>query len=721
MPKFKLASKTAIFLLAMCLSTSLAVGWMSYLSSKNTLEPQTLNNLTAIQAAKTAEIERYFEQIAHQIQTLSENPTTIAALKEFAQAYSALQQGSDAAALNASALTAPNSPIDRFYREIFLPELSQAMNASTTVTALGQLDIAALMPRDPAASYLQHHYIAANANAAGEKHLLARAINDNSGYADTHADYHPTFRSFLEKFSYYDIFLVDSQNGDIVYSVSKETDFGTSLKTGPYRNSNLAKAFQLANQPDLPSDTFFVDFEPYLPSFNAPAAFIASPIYTDGQQLGELIFQIPVNRINDVMTGGEQWSEQGLGESGETYLVGPDFTIRSASRFFSENPEGYLKSLEGLGYPAQKLAQLRRYKTSILNQNVNTDAALYALAGERGTRIIEDYRKVAVLSSYGPLDFGEARWAVIAELDTKEAFTPVRALQQVISIWAIAISLVVVALGIWAARTITQPIVALTDAAKVVGSGDIIEPLQRQSDDEIGELTTEFNQMVSDLHEQQITIDQQTAENHQLLLNVLLEPIAIRLKNGEVNIADAFPSVSVLFTDIVGFTEMSRAVPPITILRMLDDLFGAFDQAALDLGVEKIKTIGDSYMAVCGLPYPNEAHADQIAKLSLAILDCLKFFNEQNGTRLKMRLGAHSGAVVAGVVGTSKFSSDLWGDTVNMASRMESTSLPDRIQVSDAFRENLREPYDLEFRGELQIKGAGLVTTYFLSTESQNG
>ena len=114
MPKFQMVSKTAIFLLAMCLSSSLAVGWMSYLSSKNTLEAQTFNNLTAIQAAKTAEIERYLEQIAHRIQTLSENPTTIAALQVFAQAYGALQQGSDAAALNASGLTAPNSPIDRF-------------------------------------------------------------------------------------------------------------------------------------------------------------------------------------------------------------------------------------------------------------------------------------------------------------------------------------------------------------------------------------------------------------------------------------------------------------------------------------------------------------------------------------------------------------------------------------------------------------------------------
>lgn len=242
-----------------------------------------------------------------------------------------------------------------------------------------------------------------------------------------------------------------------------------------------------------------------------------------------------------------------------------------------------------------------------------------------------------------------------------------------------------------------------------------VEPLKQQSSDEIGELTNQFNQMVDNLHQQQITIDRQTNENNELLLNVLPEPIANRLKNGEAKIADAFPSVSVLFADIVGFTEMSRAVPPITILRMLDDLFGAFDQAALDLGVEKIKTIGDSYMAVCGLPYANPEHADQVAALSLKILEQLQFFNKQNGTHLKMRVGAHSGAVVAGVVGSSKFIYDLWGDTVNMASRMESTGIPDQIQVSEAFREHLSKPFNLDFRGELEVKGVGTVSTYFLS------
>ena len=427
-----------------------------------------------------------------------------------------------------------------------------------------------------------------------------------------------------------------------------------------------------------------------------------------------LVFQVPVDRINDIMTSSGQWSEHGLGASGETYLIGPDFTMRSDSRFYIEDSEGYLTTLMDLDYPDERIAQLQQYGTSILTQTISTDAAELALAGQRGTEIIEDYRDVDVLSSYGPLDFGSDQWALIAEIDAEEAFAPVASLQRTITLWTLSIAAFVVALGLWIVRRVTQPVIALTEAAKQVGSGGEVKPLEQRSSDEIGELTSQFNQMVHNLHEQQITIDRQTSENYQLLLNVLPEPIANRLKNGEAKIADAFPSVSVLFADIVGFTAMSRAVPPITILRMLDDLFGAFDQAALDLGVEKIKTIGDCYMAVCGLPYANPAHADQVAALSLRILKELQLFNQHNGTHLKMRVGAHSGAVVAGVIGSSKFIYDLWGDTVNMASRMESTGIPDQIQVTEAFRDQLSKPFNLDFRGELEVKGIGKVSTYFL-------
>ena len=707
MTKLNLASKTSIFLLVICFSTGLGVGWTSYLSSKASIETLTFERLTAIQSAKSNEVQRYFEQIGHQLQTLSANPTTIAALSDFSQAYAGLENTK-----SDGELAVRNGPLHQFYQTEFLLELDPS-GTSTAQWLTTQAD--ALIPKSSGGVYLQHHYVATNPHPSDAKDLLFRADQDLSAYGPAHARYHGFFQRFAKKFSYYDIFLVDSKSGNIVYSVFKESDFGTSLLTGPYRNANIAQAFKLASNPSSPDATYFVDYQPYLPSHNAPAAFFASPIFQGEEQFGVLIFQIPVDQINNVMTGNQQWTEHGLGASGETYLVGQDFTLRSASRFFIENPDDYFQTLAALNYPKQKLIQLERFGTSILTQEVETDSVLFALQGNSGAHIVDDYREVPVLSSYGPVTIGDQRWAVIAEIDTAEAFAPITSLELAISLSIFVIGLVIVGIGIRVSRSLTQPISALTKAALKVGNGVVIEPLDRSSNDELGELTTQFNQMAHNLHQQRLTIDKQTSENYQLLLNVLPEPIANRLKNGEVQIADAFPSVSVLFADIVGFTAMSRGEPPIAILRMLDELFGAFDRAAIDNGVEKIKTIGDSYMAVCGMPEPNSRHADQIAALAVAILQCLREFNERNNTNLSMRIGAHSGSVVAGVVGTSKYIYDLWGDTVNMASRMESTGIPDHFQVSEDFKNQLSEPFEIAFRGELQVKGIGPVNTYLIS------
>lgn len=710
MTKLDLAGKTSMFLLVICFSTGLGVGWASYLSSKASIENITFDRLTAIQSAKSNEVQRYFEHIAHQLQTFSANPTTIAALQDFSRAYAELENTG-----LGNELAAQDGPLHQFYLTEFLRELDPngTSNSQWLTTQTN-----ALIPKSSGGIYLQHHYVATNPHSSQTKDLLVQADQDLSSYGTAHVNYHGFFQRYSHKFSYYDIFLVDSKSGNIVYSVFKESDFGTNLLTGPYRNANIARAFELASNPSSPDATYFVDYQPYLPSHNAPAAFFASPVFQGDEQLGVLIFQIPVDQINDVMTGDQQWAEHGLGASGEAYLVGPDFSMRSASRFFIEDPKGYLETLAKLNYPQQKLNQLQRYGTSILTQDVNTDSVLFALEGLSGAHLINDYREEPVLSSYGPVTIGDQRWAVIAEIDSAEAFAPVTALELAISLSTFLIGLFIVAIGIRVSRTLTQPITALSEAALRVGTGAVIEPLEQTSDDELGELTNQFNQMAHNLHQQRLTIDKQTSENYQLLLNVLPEPIANRLKNGEVQIADAFPSVSVLFADIVGFTAMSRGEPPIAILRMLDELFGAFDRAALENGVEKIKTIGDSYMAVCGMPEPNSRHADQIAALALAILQCLREFNERNDTNLSMRIGAHSGAVVAGVVGTSKYIYDLWGDTVNMASRMESTGIPDHFQISEDFKNQLSDPYEIAFRGELQVKGIGPVNTYLISALS---
>ena len=184
-----------------------------------------------------------------------------------------------------------------------------------------------------------------------------------------------------------------------------------------------------------------------------------------------------------------------------------------------------------------------------------------------------------------------------------------------------------VAVSTVGAERIAAPIKTLADATDRLGKGDRDLELPVTSQDELGHLTQNFNEMVVNLRTQRRVIEQQNSENAKLLLNILPEPIAERLKSGEPQIADAFPSASVIFTDLVGFTTWSQGRPPMEVLSMLDELFGSFDEFATTLGVEKIKTIGDAYMAVCGLPTPNEDHAKVMAKLALGVLQRLDEFN----------------------------------------------------------------------------------------------
>jgi len=206
------------------------------------------------------------------------------------------------------------------------------------------------------------------------------------------------------------------------------------------------------------------------------------------------------------------------------------------------------------------------------------------------------------------------------------------------------------------------------------------------------------------------------ARSEKLLLNVLPKSIANRLKDNDMRIADSHESVTILFADIVGFTKMTASMPPAELVDLLSQLFSRFDKLADLHGLEKIKTIGDGYMVVGGAPVSRDDHAFVIAKLALEMQRELTAFNEQTGKKLQMRIGISSGPVVAGVIGTSKFAYDIWGDSVNMASRMEKTGLPDTIQVSEATYQLLKNNYKLELRGLIEIKGKGKVNTYLLKS-----
>ena len=204
------------------------------------------------------------------------------------------------------------------------------------------------------------------------------------------------------------------------------------------------------------------------------------------------------------------------------------------------------------------------------------------------------------------------------------------------------------------------------------------------------------------------------ARSERLLLNVLPKSISTRLKEGDKAIADDFAEVTVLFADLVGFTELSQRLGPVALVDMLNHVFSAFDDLAAELGLEKIKTIGDCYMVAAGLPDKRPDHVEAAARMALGMREALVRINEEAGYGLRLRIGLQTGPVIAGVIGKRKFIYDLWGDTVNTASRMESSGIEQEIQVTRQVYDQIKGKFDLEARGMIKVKGKGDLETFLL-------
>lgn len=338
----------------------IAIGVLSYYSSSKALEKQAFNQLVSVRNVKQAFINDWFSKRKCDAVTLSRNEMVINAVKEFKKAFH--QMGTEK---------------------------------------------------------VRDLYIIKNPFPTGKK-LEYFDAQDGSDYSKLHARFHPIFKQYLEEYGYYDIFLVDAETGNVVYTVFKELDFGSNLVSGPYNTSNIAKLYKDVNAADTLNDRSYAklaDFEPYAPSNGDPASFIASPIYDGSQKVGILIFQMPINKIDAVMQ-----ERSGMGETGETYLVGADKLMRSNSRF-SEKP-------------------------TVLVNKVDTEAVKEAIGGKTDCKVLNDYRGIPVLSAYAPFHVLGMNWAIIAEIDKAEAFKAVADLRKWMIIVGIASAGFVAGLGI---------------------------------------------------------------------------------------------------------------------------------------------------------------------------------------------------------------------------------------------------------------------------------
>jgi class 3 adenylate cyclase len=263
-------------------------------------------------------------------------------------------------------------------------------------------------------------------------------------------------------------------------------------------------------------------------------------------------------------------------------------------------------------------------------------------------------------------------------------------------------------------RFVVRRVIELAGEVAHVGvTADHSLRVRRRGDDELATLADNINEMLGSLQSLNLALDAERAKAEKLLRNILPPSVAARLKEDET-IADSFPEVSVLFADIVGFTELSSHVTPDELVKLLNEIFSLFDDLAERHRLEKIKTIGDAYMIVAGLPEPRPDHAEALAIMALDMQDVLAQFNAAHGTALAIRVGINTGPVVAGVIGHKKFIYDLWGDAVNIASRMESSGLAGRVQITEATRRRIDGKLAVEERGTIAVKGKGEMRTWLL-------
>jgi methyl-accepting chemotaxis protein len=470
--------------------TSVIVGRESLDSSRAALESQARESLIAQRSSKAAQITDYFDALSNQVKVLAASPEVVNSMRELPAAY-------ENSIVSIADLPEQRARLAKYYTTDFMQEFDKR----NTGRKLNMGAIAADLP--DIAMNLQYQYIAANPHPLGSKNNLERA-NDGTRYSELHGALHPYLRTALRQFGLYDIFLVEPRNGTIVYTVFKELDFATSLVDGPFARSRLGEAFRLSWALDKPGVVALTEFGEYLPSYNDQAAFLGTPIFEGNRKIGVLVVQVPIDKINAVMTHEGQWKERGLGDSGETYLVsGADGTPRSVARLAVEDIDAYARSVEAAGFAKGVANAVKAKATSIGLVPIKTLATQNVFEkGEAGFGVYPNYAGTPVLGAYAPLEVLGLKWAIVAEEDSAEAFAPVAAVRQTVIYWSAGMAGVLLLLGgaiAWSLlRSVTRPITKLQDTVSAIAGGNFAARSELGGDDEFGQLSRAFDNLLDD-------------------------------------------------------------------------------------------------------------------------------------------------------------------------------------------------------------------------------
>ena len=644
-------------LLCVSILGALIVGAIGYQQGSALLDTAAKNNLVQVRDSRINEVHTLFGSIENSLVESAHGASVVDATTALSSGFNALQ--------TSSLTTAQAGSLTSYFSTQFGPKLAKA--AGVTV------DPSTFEPTSAAARYLQLNYTvpAKTPTDAG----------DGSGWSAANANYQQYFARMTSLEGFGDAILIDTK-GNVVYSVKKGVDLGTNLVTGPYAQSELASAWTTAMTNNLPDSVTLSDYERFAPAFDAPIGWAIAPVESNGAIIGAIAVELPTARINAVMTNDSHWSADGLGKTGETYLVGGDQLLRSSSRELDTDPKQYAKDARSAGLNQAQIARVVASHSPLLVQPARTQAVAHALQGQTGVIVAPGYLGSEAITAYAPLALDGVNWVIVAQIDRDEAYAPSVDFARNLGLTVAIIALIVCLLSLLFAQVIVTPLRRLRDDARRISAGELGVQVNAGRSEEFAELGQAFNDMSTSLQTKQGLLEAKEEQHEQLLLSLMPEPVAKRYLEGAKTIAQDHGEVTVFYAEFGGYEEYASKLSSEKALTELNELLHTLDKAADEHGVERVRTTRQGYLASCGMTVPRVDNARRMVAFALEAQKILDRFSAQNGGKVTMHAGIDTGAATSGLVGKSRIVYDLWGDTVNLAFKLQGGPATDGIMLT---------------------------------------
>ncbi|NJL15053.1 MAG: GAF domain-containing protein [Microscillaceae bacterium] len=493
--KFKdlrLVYKFSIIFFLLAFLTLISVGFFSYYQSRELLLRNSFQYLETLTRHKKILIEEYFQDLKGQMLAVSQNPSTIAALRAYQEGF---------AQHPPLANNEEMQSLHQYYEAEILPEL-----AFRKVNTINYKDF---LPKSALTAALQQKYLQQNPNPREFKYKMLASEPQRQPYDQIHARFHPAFVNYCEELKIEDVLLIDTE-GNVVYSVKKRTDFATNLHQEPYKSGPTARLYrrlQRRTVHDVNEEKVdFEDYDFYEPNLYEPSAFVGTVIYDQSrglsQKIGVLIFQVKNEVLENILVNDKNWLQDGLGLTGETAIIGPDYLIRNNTRRFLEDPLVYVQNLLTSGVDSLTVLRIQRLKTTKLLRQYKIEASVQALENAKtGSQNRIDFLGEAVLDIYAPIDILGTRWAILTEMNASEIFAPVANLRNRIIAIIFVVSLSIGGLGYLLARSLSRPMLKVRNEVSMLAQGVFPKPSQRLYKDELGEIDEAMNQLIANMQE----------------------------------------------------------------------------------------------------------------------------------------------------------------------------------------------------------------------------